>query len=92
MRNSVTANGSILQAYGDVYTPEVLAALSSLSHFNNEIKQAMSARIERRADRQKQKKRIAFLEPDNFIPRTKIKVQDSKCGLCVAFRRRWMDV
>jgi len=97
MSNSVTINGSILQAYSDVYTPEVLAALSSLSHFNKEIKQAMSARIKRRADRQQQKKSIAFLDPESLIPRTKIKVQDARDGrfegavIPADLRRQWIQ-
>ena len=80
MSNNFIINGNIQQAYSDIYTPEVLAALSSLSHFNKEIKEAMSARIKRRADRQQQKKRITFLDPESFIPRTKIKVQDARDG------------
>jgi len=97
MSNSVTINGSIQQAYSDVYTPEVLAALSSLSHFNQEIKQVMSARIQRRADRQQQKKRIAFLDSEDFIPRTKIKVQDARDGkfegaiIPKDLRRQWIQ-
>ena len=73
-------NGNIQQDYSDIYTPEVLKALSSLSHFNKEIKEAMSARIKRRAERQKQKKKITFLNADSFIPRTKIKVKDARDG------------
>ena len=97
MSNSVTINGSILQAYSDVYTPEVLAALSSLSHFNKEIKQAMSARIKRRADRQQQKKSIAFLDPESLIPRTKIKARDARDGrfegavIPADLRRQWIQ-
>jgi len=80
MSNSFIINGSVQQAYSDIYTPEVLAALSSLSHFNKEIKEAMSARIKRRAERQQQKKRINFLDAESFILRTKIKVQDAREG------------
>ncbi len=40
----------------------------------------MSARINRREERQKQKTRITFLNADSFIPRTKIKVQDARDG------------
>ena len=73
-------NGNVQETYSDIYTPEVLAALSSLAHFNKEIKEAMAARIKRRAERQEQKKRITFLDPESFIPRTKIKVQDARDG------------
>lgn len=80
MTNNITINLGLLESYSDVYTPEVLAALSALAHFNKEIKQAMTARIQRRAERQQQKKRIAFLDPESFIPRTNIKVQDARDG------------
>ena len=80
MSNNFKINGNIQEAYSDVYTPEVFAALSSLAHFNKDIKEAMSARIKRRAERQQQKKRITFLDPESFIPRTKIKVKDARDG------------
>jgi malate synthase len=80
MSNNFIINGNIQQAYSDIYTPEVLKALSSLSHFNKEVKEAMSARIKRRAERQEQKKKISFLNAESFIPRTKIKVQDARDG------------
>jgi malate synthase len=80
MSNNFIINGNTQQAYSDIYTPEALNALSSLSHFNKEIKEAMSARIKRRAERQEQKKKISFLNANDFIPRTKIKVQDARDG------------
>lgn len=80
MSNPFTIHGNILETYSDIYTPEVLASLSSLSRFNKEIKEAMSARIKRRADRQQQKKRINFLDPESSILRTKIKVKDARDG------------
>lgn len=80
MGNHFMINGNIQKDYSDIYTPEVLKALTSLSHFNKEIKDAMSARIKRRTARQKQKTKITFLDADSFIPRTKIKVQDAREG------------
>ena len=80
MSNNFKINRNIQEVYSDVYTPEALAALSSLAHFNKDIKEAMSARIKRRAERQQQKKRITFLDPGSFIPRTKIKVKDARDG------------
>jgi malate synthase len=80
MSNNFIINGNIQQAYGDVYTPEVLNALSALTRFNKEIKEAMAARINRRAERQQQKKRIGFPDAESVIPRTQIKVQDARDG------------
>lgn len=80
MSATLKINGNIREAYRDVYTPEVLTGLFSLAHFNKDIKEAMTARIKRRQERQQQKKRITFLDPESFIPRTKIKVQDARDG------------
>jgi len=80
MGYSFLINENILNTYNDIYTAEVLDTLSSLSHFNKEIKEAMSARINRRAERQQQKRRINFLDAGSFIPRTNINVQDAREG------------
>lgn len=71
---------NLQSSYADIYTQEALDALSALSPMNAVIKEVMEARIKRRAWRQKNKERITFLDPDGFIPRTKIKVQDARDG------------
>ena len=80
MKYNFKINGNLQDSYSDVYTPEALTALSGLASFNKEVKEAMASRIERRASRQQQGKRIAFLDPDSYIPRTRIKVQDARDG------------
>lgn len=80
MANNIKINGNLQETYSDVYTPEVLSALSSLAHFNKDIKGAMVDRIKRRRERQQQKKRITFLDPESYIPYTKIKVRDARDG------------
>ncbi len=80
MTNHLTINGNLQETYSDIFTPEVLGALSTLSYFNKEIKDAMAVRILRRSDRQQQQKRVHFLNPHNYIPRTNIKVQDARDG------------
>ncbi len=80
MTNNIKINGNLQETYCDVYTSEALTALSILAHFNKEIKAAMTTRIKRRADRQQQKKKITFLDPESYIPRTQIKVQDARDG------------
>ncbi len=60
MTNNIMINGTLQETYSDVYTPEALAALSSLTHFNKEIKEAMTARIKQRAERQRQKIELHF--------------------------------
>jgi malate synthase len=76
----ITIRGNLKEEYKDIYTPEVLAALSSLAHFNADVKSAMAARIKKRNERQQQKQRISFLEGESIIPRTDIKVKDARQG------------
>ncbi|RCR67508.1 malate synthase [Larkinella punicea] len=71
---------NLQETYKDVYTDEALAALSALVPFNQRIKTAMADRLKRRADRQKTKTRITFLEPESLIPGTAIAVQDARDG------------
>src|SRR5260221_6718969 len=71
---------NLKESYSDVYTPEVLSVLSSMEHFNNDIKEIMASRIQRRAERQTHKMRITFPDPESTIPRTSIKVKDAREG------------
>ena len=80
MNNSIQIRGNLKELYSDVYSSEVLSALSALAPFNNTIKEVMSARIKRRGERQEKKERITFPDAGSYIPRTKIKVQDARDG------------
>ena len=71
---------NIEQSYGDVYTPEAIAALEFMAHFNGEQKAIMEKRTQRRKRRYKAGERITFLDPDSLIPRTDINVQDARDG------------
>src|SRR5262245_1782672 len=72
--------GNLENAYADVFTPEVVAALDALAGLDAERKAVMAARLERRAARAGNKQRIAFLDPQATIARTKIKVQEARAG------------
>ena len=72
--------GSLENAYADVFTPEAVAALEALAGLDAERKAVMAARIDRRAARARNKQRIAFLDPQDTIARTKIKIQDARAG------------
>ncbi len=80
IKTKIVIRDNLKDIYSDVYTPEVISALSAMSHFNGIVKDAMEARLKRREERQKNKERIHFLHPDSFIPRTKIKVQQARAG------------
>ena len=77
---SIQIRDGLEEQYKDVYTPEAIAALEALSGFNKKQKALMSKRYQRRNDRYNNKKRITFLNPDDLIPGTEIKVQDARDG------------
>ena len=63
------------QTYSDIYSKEVLEALSVLSPFNADIKKIMNERIERRGKRKNSQTRIQFLDEHLKIDGTDIGVQ-----------------
>ncbi len=77
---SIQIRDGLKDEYADVYTPEALAALEALSGFNKKQKALMSKRYQRRNDRYRDKKRITFLNPEDTIPGTDIKVQVARDG------------
>lgn len=80
MPNNLRIRNNLQDTYSDVYTPPVLKALSSVSHFNEKIKEAMTARIGRRTARSEQQQKIDFLPADSLISGTTIRVQDARDG------------
>ena len=68
------------KSYPDIFTPAVLDALVALAPFDDDRKEVMGARIQRRAARVRNRERIKFLDPADYISRTKIKVQDARDG------------
>jgi len=67
-------------SYEDVYTPAALDALGALVPFEAERRDLMRARIERRAARARDRRPIAFLDPEAVIGGTRIRVQDARDG------------
>jgi len=80
MIQNLQIRNNLQELYPDIYTHETLSALAALAPFNREIKEAMASRIKRREDRNQNKTRITFLDPEDFIPRTGIKVKDARNG------------
>lgn len=78
--NDIIIQDNLKESYSDIFTVDVLSVLSSMAHFNKDIKEAMNTRLIRRQDRQTQNKRIHFLDPESIIPRTAIKVKDAREG------------
>src|SRR5688572_553635 len=70
----------MLEAYPDVLTPEVVAALRELAPLDDDRHAVMAARLARRARRAVNHERIAFLDPSSLIARTNITVADARAG------------
>ena len=85
------------EKYPDLYTPPVVAALEALAPLNRDRREVMAARIARRAERFKNRRRIDFLPADALIPRTSITVQDAREGrfeggaIPADLRRQWIQ-
>jgi malate synthase len=72
--------GNLRERYPDVLTPAALDALAALAGFNRERRRIMRERIQRRAARFRDGRRIGFLDPAATIPRTRISVQEARAG------------
>src|SRR5437867_5502719 len=72
--------GDLERAYGDVYTPGARASLDALAPLNEPRQALMSARIQRRAARARDRQPIAFLDPASTIAGTDIEVRDAREG------------
>src|SRR5262245_3571470 len=89
--------GNLENAYLDVFTSEAMAALEALAGLDADRKAVMAARIERRAARARDKQRIAFLDPQATIARTRIRVQDARAGAFIGseipkdLQRQWIQ-
>ena len=89
--------GNLKTTYGDVLTPQVVDALHALAGFDADRMALMADRIERRSARARDKRRIAFLDPDAVIPGTRIRVRDARDGHFVGseiprdLRRQWIQ-
>jgi malate synthase len=85
------------RAYPDIYTTEIKQALSTLSGLDVDRKALMAARIRRRADRARNRERLAFLDPNALIPRTSLTVSDARNGAFAGseiphdLRRQWIQ-
>ena len=95
--STIQIQNGLENSYADVYTTQVMAALSSLARFNEDQKSVMVKRIKRRMQRSMDKERITFLNEDEFIPRTNIKVQDARNGKFIGseipadLQRQWIQ-
>ncbi len=80
MADRLQFRASVLDSYPDVYTPAARAALAALAPLDADRRQLMAERTARRAARARERRPIAFLDPEALIPRTTIRVQDARDG------------
>jgi malate synthase len=78
--HTLQVRGDLLHSYRDVFTAEAMAALAALAPLNAPRRALMAARIQRRARRARDRRRIAFLDPAMTIPGTDITVRDARNG------------
>ncbi|MEK6285796.1 MAG: malate synthase [Acidobacteriota bacterium] len=97
MTRRLDYRNSVLEAYPDVYTSAALEALEVLAPLNRDRRELMAKRIARRLTRERDRQRIAFLEPQTLIPRTNIRVQDARDGnfegseIPADLKRQWIQ-
>src|SRR5262245_27606818 len=83
--------------YSDVYTPDALAALQALAPLDEARRALMKARLERRAMRARDGRRITFLDPDSTIGGTALTVRQARAGQFVGseipadLQRQWIQ-
>jgi malate synthase len=76
----IRVRGDLTRLYDDVFTPEVLSALDVLAPIDARRQEAMTARIQRRAARARDRQPIKFLDPQMTLGRSGIKVADARSG------------
>jgi len=80
MPDSLQWRANVLEAYPDLFSPEVIQALDALAPFNRERQALMAARLARRQARFRAGEPIRFLDPKEIVPGTAITVADARAG------------
>jgi malate synthase len=94
---SIEIRGSLAHSYADVYTTEAVETIRALAPLDRDRHALMSARIVRRADRARDRRRMTFLDPAARIGRTALTVQQARDGafegsaIPADLRRQWIQ-
>ncbi len=80
MTQDLQLRPGVAGGYPDLWTPETLAALAALAPLDDDRAALMAERIARRRTRQRDRRRLDFLDPDALIPRTGLRVGDARAG------------
>jgi malate synthase len=95
--HALQLRGNVQSSYGDVYTPQALAALAALAPLNERRRELMSARIQRRAERARDRRPLTFLDPEATIAGTALGVAGARAGRFVGsdipadLQRQWIQ-
>lgn len=90
-------HSDLAQTYQDIFTPETIGVMNAMAGFNEDRRQFMNDRIQRRSARAHDKQRIEFLDAGAHIGRTGIKVQDARDGAFIGpeippdLQRQWIQ-
>ena len=76
----IETRSGVLDRYPDVLTPQALATVEAVAGFDQDRRDLMQARLERREKRAQNRERIQFLDPLAEIPRAGITVADARAG------------
>ena len=96
-RKTIQIRHNLQVVYADVFTPETLDALEAMASLNEDQKELMSKRSERRLRRFRNHETIQFLDADSDIPRTQIKIRDARDGkfegseIPIDLQRQWIQ-
>jgi len=77
---SLRVRDGVRERYPDVLSPDALEAIAALAAFEEDRRELMRARIERRERRRREREPIGFLPADATIGRTNIRVGDARAG------------
>ncbi len=77
---TVQIRGDLARRYDDVYTAAALDAITALAELNEPRLDLMRRRIDRRAERARERRRIDFLPPDATIAGTGLTAADARAG------------
>ena len=97
MGRTLELRHDVANAYPDVYTAGALDALEALAPLDRDRHRLMTARIDRRRARAREKRRIGFLDAGSLIPGTEIRVQDARDGnfeggeIPADLKRQWIQ-
>lgn len=76
----IELRNGVRESYPDILTPTALSTIEAAAALDQDRKDLMQARLDRRRRRAEGSQLIQFLDPESEIPRTGIRVADARAG------------